>query len=188
MAPNRRRRKLVRRKRNVRNNTSIFTQGALYGEPYRTYKDLSSEDQKFVDDYINSNGSEASNIELAKRKNKDELWYNIWHRQHDQTPSNPVNEQVSTNLVEEQNPIVPEPVVSPVQESYDLDRILNPYKTQLQYQKDFYDTYGFFDYQPEKFSFFTTNGGIGDLMSRYSWSPKTTYDNIRKYLSNETNK
>lgn len=138
-------------------------------KPYRSFNELSADDQQFINNYVSANGGEQNNLDLAKRANKDELWYHIWHKQHDQPQVNPTPAQVT----------LPEQIVPSTQ---NLAEIFDPYKDQLEYQKKYYDSHNSFDYLPSKFPFFTKYGGIGDFMSKYNWSPDTMYNNISSYL------
>ena len=157
------------RRRNKRSNTSVFSYQATYNTPYRSYENLPVEDQQFINDYIKNKGSNQNNIDLASKKNKDELWYNIWHRMYAPKVDSPKYTAPTTAAVSEPT--------SPNYEEYFAN--FDDNRQAVDYQMDYYNKHGFFDYSP----MFVGWDGVGEYMDTTKLSPEALYDILKRYYN-----
>lgn len=158
-----------RRRRNNQSNTSVFS---YQGTPYKSYDDLSTEDQQFVDNYIQNKGSEQNNIDLATKNNKDELWYNIWHRMYAPKVDSPKYTTPTTDKVPEVTPDT-----SPNYDDY--FRNFDANREAVDYQMDYYKKHGFFDYSP----LFVGWDTVGDYLNTTKLDPNDLYDILKRYYN-----
>ena len=160
------------RKTNRSNQSSIWNTDV---KPYREYAQLPIEDKRFIQHYISipENQRNDLNMRLAKRNNKDEIWYNIWHQQRN--PSYQVVPEAKDQYSSKDK-------VTPSQSPETL--YFNDFDTNrdmMDYQNNYYNQHGFFDYsQP-----FIGYSSIGSYMDINKLSPDNLYKLFEQYYNNK---
>lgn len=172
MVQYRRQQKQKLRKRSRRTNrngySSIWNTNV---KPYRKFDQLNPEEKNFIFQYVSTpdNEREDLNIQLAKMKNKDEIWYNIWHQEKD-----------SNNFLPEIIVVPTKPTTPQVTEQLYFNDF-NTDKDTMDYQNNYYNQHGFFDYsQP-----FIGYNSIGSYMDINKLSPDNLYKLFEQYYSNK---
>lgn len=170
--------KLRKRSRRINKNnySSIWNTNI---KPYREYTQLPMDNQKFIYQYINTPENQRNdlNVQLAKMKNQDEIWYNIWHQQRN--PSYQSSPEVQ-DIPKVQS--LPEDKVAPSQPSESLYfNDFNIDKDMMDYQNNYYNQYGYFDYsQP-----FIGYSSIGSYMDINKLTPNNLYKLFEQYYKNK---
>lgn len=158
-----------RSRRTNRNNYSSIQNNNV--RPYMEFDQLNPEEKNFIFQYVSTPDDERGdlNIQLAKMKNKDEIWYNIWHQEKD-----------PNNFLPEVTIVPAKPNGSQISESLYFNDF-NTNKNMIDYQDNYYKQHGFFDYsQP-----FIGYNSIGSYMDINKLSSDNLYKLLEQYYSNK---
>lgn len=156
------------RKTNRNNQASIWNTNV---KPYRKFDQLAPDEKNFIYQYVSTpdNEREDLNIQLAKMKNKDEIWYNIWHQQRDSNnfpqgvtivETKPTNSQIPTQLYFK---------------DFDTD------KKMIDYQNKFYNDTGIFDFTEP----FIGYSSINSYMDLYHLTIDDLHKLFEQYYNNK---